>query len=170
MINDKIYGVTQVLEPMKEADLMHVLAMRNDPETRRYAQTDSIISEAEFDAVFRYTDYPKLLFKSVSYLNSEKTEQLTKILGYVEFRNDSDDGIVDIKEWAFFINPEHRNKGWSELMLDMAIDWATEKGYNFIKGYVKPGNDISNHLHRKLGFDVVKDNREGTVYLLKLTG
>lgn len=169
MVNDKIYGITQVLEPMKEEDLKTVLSMRNDEETRKYSETNHIISEAEFEAVFKFTTYPKLVFKSVSYLNPEKTQQLTKILGYVEFRNDMENDIVDITEWAFFINPEHRGKGWAEIMLSTAIDWATEKGYNFIKGKVKPGNDVSNHLHQKLGFETVKDNREGTTYLLKLT-
>lgn len=149
----------QTIKPMEEADLKQIWLMRNDAEVLKYAETDNPISWEEFEAVFKYTYYPKLVFKN---------DSTNEIIGYVEFRNDMSDDIVDTKEWAFFIAPEHRGKGWSEIMLDLAIDYAREQGYNYIRATVKADNEISHHLHNKLGFKIHKDNKRETIYIYNL--
>ena len=149
----------QILKHMEEDDLQKVWLIRNDPDVLKYAQTDSPVSWEEFESVFKYTTYPKLVFVN---------ETTGEILGYVEFRNDMIDDMVDIKEWAFFVAPEHRKKGWAEIMLDLAIDFARDQEYTFIRGTVKADNIASHRLHEKLGFEIQKDNRHETTYILKL--
>lgn len=157
--------VSNYLDSIKEEDLKSVWLMRNDEEVLKYAESNKPVSWEEYEAVFKYTDYPKLVFRAESQANGVKT---TTILGYVEFRNDMISDDPGTKEWSFFVAPEHRGKGWSHTMLEMAIDFAKEKGYTNIRAIVKRNNDISQHLHKKLGFKSIKVRHDTIVYMLDI--
>jgi RimJ/RimL family protein N-acetyltransferase len=146
----------QLIKQMEEGDLKQVWLMRNDPEVVRFSDSNMPVSWEEFEAVYKYTNYPKLVFK---------TGSSNEIIGYVEFRNDMKDDDQNTKEWAFFIAEAHRGKGWSEIMLDLAIDWARNKGYTKLRGIVKKDNEASKYLHQKLGFEIQKENNNEITYI-----
>lgn len=154
------YSLEQIIEPLKEEHLKTVWLMRNDEEVRKYAESDKEISWQEFEATFKYTDYPKFVFKNKS---------TGEIMGYFDFRNDMVNDDSNVKEWSFFLGPDHRGKGWSEIMLDLAIDWAKDEGYNIIRATVKEGNIVSHYVHDKLGFQVIKKDRHETIYTLNIS-
>ena len=158
--------IGQGLESLKQEDLKAVWIMRNDELVCRFAQSNNPVSWQEFESVFKYTDYPKLVFKT-HYSDGNATT--SEVIGYVDFRNDMIDDNNDIKEWSFFIAPEHRGKGWSKIMLEEAIDWAKEQGYNSIRGVVKQANEASHSLHEQLGFQVQKETNDEVIYILNLT-
>lgn len=143
---------------MSEDDLKRVWTMRNDPEVLKFAQSNQPVSWAEFESVFKFTDYPKLVFKN---------ETTGDIIGYVDFRNDLKD--ENIKEWSFFIAEEHRGRGWSSVMLDAALEFAKELGYTTIKGTVKVNNELSIKVHESLGFNLIESNKNENIYLIELS-
>lgn len=153
------------LEPLQEQDLKTVWLMRNDELVCRYAQSPKPVSWEEFEAVFKYTNYPKLVYKS-NY--TDNTNSSSIVIGYVDFRNDMIDDIDSVKEWSFFIAPDQRGKGWARNMLEEAIDWAKTKGYNKIRGIVKTKNEVSRKLHQCLNFQIEKEDNDETTYVLVL--
>jgi ribosomal protein S18 acetylase RimI-like enzyme len=159
------WGTNNFLESLKEEDLKAIWLMRNDEEVLKYAESSKPVSWEEYEAVFKYTDYPKLVFRAESQANQTK---ISIILGYVEFRNDMINDDPGVKEWSFFVAPEHRGKGWSHVMLEMAIDYAKEKGYCKIRGIVKRNNDASQYLHKKLGFKPIKVRHDTITYIFDI--
>lgn len=160
MESNSVYGYS--LDVMTEKDLNTVWLMRNDNLVCKYAQSPDPVSWQEFESVFKYTDYPKLVFKT------HHSSNIDVIVGYVDFRNDMIDDDAGVKEWSFFVAEEHRGKGWAKLMLEEAIDWAKEQGYNKIRGVVKQANEASHYLHEQLGFEIQKETDDETTYILIL--
>lgn len=130
------------LRPMEERDLEVTLNWRNDPEVLKSAKTSNKISAEEHKAVFLYNNAIKLVFEVDSILS-----------GYVQFNRDPDQNTG---EWSFHMSPESRGKGLSEIMLKAALYYIKkEEGYIAVTAIVQKHNTISNHLHKKLGFDLV---------------
>lgn len=152
------------LRPMREEDLAITLFMRNDPLVRQYADSPTIVSENEHDAVFHYTDYPKY----VCILPNSVIPESEEIVGFVDFRYDLITDEPNIKIWSFHIHPNFRGQKFSEPMLRLALNEAARLGYECICSYVQKDNIISRHLHTKLGFACIKDDDEVLVYKLNV--
>lgn len=143
------------LRPMEEKDLSATLAWRNDPEVRKFAQTQNIISSDEHEAMFKFNNAIKLVFEVDSVP-----------AGYVQFTRDPDDLVG---EWSFHMANEFRGKGLSEIMLLASLYYIKkEEGYNGVKSLVLKHNDISNHLHRKFGFEEIERKNNLIEYYLSI--
>jgi ribosomal protein S18 acetylase RimI-like enzyme len=148
------------LRQMTKNDLVETFLMRNDSEVCKYAQSTNPISWSEHEAVFLYTDYPKYVFvRKVC-----DVPRLEETIGYVEFRNDMVNDDQNTKIWGFHLDSEWRGKGLSKTMLEQAIKEAKKLGVKKIIGYVKSTNEASKHLHKSIGFDIVKADNDEIMY------
>lgn len=143
------------LRPVEEKDLDVTLSWRNDPEVLKSAKTSNKISIEEHRAMFLYNNAIKLIFL----VDDTPT-------GYVQFTRDPDQALG---EWSFHFSSDARGKGLSEIMLKAALYYIKkEEGYIAVTSVVQKHNTISNHLHKKLGFDLVGDKGNFFEYDLAL--
>lgn len=121
---------------MEEKDLPITYTWRNEETIRNSAQTSHIISYNEHEANFKFNNAVKLIFE-VNDLPA----------GFVSCTRDPD---LAIGEWAFHLGEGFRGKGYSEIMLKMALVELKRLGYEGIIAIVRTNNLPSLHLHRKL--------------------
>jgi len=143
------------LRPMEEKDLQVTFDWRNDPEVLKHAQTSNPISFNEHEAVFKFNNAVKLVFE----YNGDPA-------GYVSVTRDPDDSIG---EWSFHMGSKYRGKGLAEIMLKAALYYlAKEEGYTGLTSAVLKHNNISIHLHKKLGFELTGTKNNFNEYYLDL--
>lgn len=144
-----------VIRPMEEKDLEVTLKWRNDLEVLKNAQTPQPISEKEHEAVFKYNNAVKLIFEVDS-----------TPAGFVSCTRNPD---IAEGEWSFHMSKEFRGKGLSEIMLQSALYYLKkEEAYEKIYATVRKHNNISKHLHYKLGFNYIGDKDDFFEYSLNL--
>lgn len=144
-----------ILRPVEELDLEITFNWRNDPEVLKMAQTADPVTYFEHFAMFKHNNSIKLIF------------EVDKIpVGYVSVARDPD---APMGEWSFHMGPEYRGKGLSEIMLKTALYYLkTKEGYIKVLSRVKKDNNISKHLHYKLGFNYTEDKDNFHEYYLNL--
>ena len=65
---------------------------------------------------------------------------------------DMDTSHYQILQWSYaFTLPSHRRQGWSKLLRQASMDWASQLGFNYINSVPLPGAP-SLHLLNKLDF------------------
>ena len=97
-----------------------------------------------------------------------------KIVGAVWVRILSDEvkgyGNIDDKtpEFAISLLKDYRNKGLGTLLMKKMISYLIESGYRQTSLSVDKENYAFN-LYKKLGFEIIKENDEDYIMVLKLT-
>ncbi|WP_436414903.1 N-acetyltransferase family protein [Petrimonas sp.] len=71
-------------------------------------------------------------------------------------------------EFSISLFKEYRNQGIGTAMMKKMIDYLNKKGYSQASLSVQKGNYASK-LYKKLGFEVIKDENEDYLMVLKLS-
>jgi UDP-4-amino-4,6-dideoxy-N-acetyl-beta-L-altrosamine N-acetyltransferase len=133
--------INPVIRPMKDEDLLDVLAWRNDATVRRCMLNQHVITVDETRDWFdRAQEDPnqKLLI----------VESGTSPLGFVRFTRLS----PTIAEWGFYTVPGSPH-GTGTLLATRALGYAFQQlGLHKVCAQVLDNNHRSIHLHEKLGF------------------
>jgi ribosomal protein S18 acetylase RimI-like enzyme len=78
-------------------------------------------------------------------------------------------GYIDdnTPEFAISLIDEYRNQGIASLLMTAMIDYLRKSGYSQASLNVKKGNYAVN-LYRKMGFEVIREDDEDYLMVLKL--
>lgn len=143
------------LRPMTEDDLKITFEWRNDKDVLKHAMSSHPVSWAEHEAIFKYNNAVKLIFE----VNGVP-------VGFTSITQSDDEPAG---EWSFYLGAEHRGKGYSSIMLEaVLLQLKKEYQYTGITSRVKVYNDVSNHLHEKLGFEITNTGPIYKEYYLHL--
>jgi UDP-4-amino-4,6-dideoxy-N-acetyl-beta-L-altrosamine N-acetyltransferase len=130
------------IRPMRNDDVVQVLAWRNHPNVRRYMRTQHEISKEEhqrwFDRISHDQSYQLLI-----------VEGNEIPLGFVNFSGLSAQGVAD---WGFYLTsgaPQGSGKKLGIAALDFAFK---ELKLHKVCGQALAFNEASIRLHKKLGF------------------
>lgn len=126
------------LRPMESKDLPITFAWRNEDQVRKTSMSSNPISFNEHEAMFKYNNAVKLIF-----------EVDGSPAGYVSCSRDPDEPTG---EWGFHLGPDARGKGYSEIMLRMALIELKRLGFTWLTAQVRLANLPSLHIHNKLDF------------------
>ncbi|MBP0727346.1 N-acetyltransferase [Bacillus sp. RG28] len=80
----------------------------------------------------------------------------SSITGYCSLKQFKEkDAYKHTVELSVYIHPMHRKKGLAKLLMNHAISYAKEQNHQTIISCITSGNEVSEHLHRTLGFEKV---------------
>ena len=127
-------------------------------------------------------DYPDDLKKEINliegYQNSENSiflvaELNNQLIGNIDLTGSKRSKISHTAMLGMGINENWRNQGLGKILIQCAIDWATNKSeLEIVWLDVYSSNEIGFHLYKKMGFEVsgiIKDFfREGNEYIDKV--
>lgn len=63
-------------------------------------------------------------------------------------------------ETTIYLSPNNKGKGIGTLLMQYLIEQCKQRGYHSLIACITEGNEASNHLHLKLGFEQVSHFRE----------
>ena len=112
---------------------------------------------ATFDLVEKTVDEMQEWYKHFSqeYPLFVSTEN-SSITGYCSLKQFKEkDAYKHSVELSVYIHPNHRKKGLAKLLMNHAISYAKEQNHQTIISCITSGNEVSEHMHRSLGFDKV---------------
>lgn len=135
--------MTELVE-MAEEHLIPLYAMRNDPAVLAAAISSQPVSWYEHEAIFRYANYPKYVYKLDG-----------NVIGFVDFKPYMLSEDPRVTEWSFHMAPWARGKKLAIPMLREALD-KVHGLYDTVMARVLEDNSKSIRVHEKLGFKLEK--------------
>lgn len=132
----------QRVRPMRESDLLTVLAWRNHPDIRRVMYTQHEITVAEHTAWFA-----RAVKDAGRHLLIFETSSIP--VGFININQVAHGGIAD---WGFYVSPDAA-KGTGRRLGKAALEFAfVERGLHKLCGQALAFNQRSIRFHGYLGF------------------
>ena len=154
--------VNKVVIDYKEPKLYHIFTRNNFDFNEIYYEDIGVEKPRRFDFGSKKDDHCFVADYNGKIIGAVWVRILNgEIKGY---------GNVDDEtpEFSISLFKEYRNQGIGTAMMKKMIDYLNKKGYSQASLSVQKGNYASK-LYKKLGFEVIKDENEDYLMVLKLS-
>jgi RimJ/RimL family protein N-acetyltransferase len=135
------HGSTVVLREACAADADDILEWRNDPVTRAMSRRTEAIGQSDHLNWLTATLHMRGRLLLVAEIDATK-------IGMARF----DELAPDTWEVSINLNPAHRGKGLSRIVLERALAAIKARRPERILAEIKPVNEVSRHVFEALGF------------------